>query len=183
MATNYIQKLLLLKYGILTRGAIAIGKLAYDDDFLYGPLMVLLNDLEKKAKYPRILVHESVINLIDECEPCYEFPAHCKVSRFFFKDLSDQLCLNYLGFNMPSVLPEDSHMVCPTMSDISEHRRVITELMKTHYDRKPDMNIEDWKNIRDKYVWVIQYHNDFCLLHDIKDYIIDTEVYDSTHNN
>ncbi len=176
MATCYIQKILLVKYKILTRGALAIGKLSYESDFLYGPLMVTLNNLEKEAKYPRIVVHSSIDDFIDGSNPCDELAILCKAYNFFFEDQSDQKCLNYLGFTMPSNVPGTPYQMLPTFSEVSNHKIVITDLINEHYKNKDQINSQDWKKIMEKYLWVIHYHNDFCNLYNVNDYVIDTKL-------
>lgn len=173
MATCYIQKILLVKYKILTRGAIAIGKLSYESDLLYGPLMVMLNSLEKEAKYPRVLVHSSISDFIEKSNPCDELEILCNFHHLFFKDQLGQKCLNYMGFTMSSDVPGTDY-IYPTFSDVLNHKIIIIDSINEHYKNKGKMKSQDWEKIMEKYLWVIQYHNNFCNLYDIDDYKIDT---------
>ena len=59
-------ELFMMKIGALfLRGAVAIGDLHYSENFVYGNALLKTHILEDKvAKYPRILIDESILNVI-----------------------------------------------------------------------------------------------------------------------
>ncbi len=50
----------LLSLKLMTRGAIVAGKLYWSESIIFGPALIEAIELEKKAKYPRIALQESV---------------------------------------------------------------------------------------------------------------------------
>lgn len=63
----------LLQAGILTRGGISYGSIIHDNIFLIGPALIEAYEMEKIAKYPRILVSPEVYRLYKN-----EFDIHYK---------------------------------------------------------------------------------------------------------
>lgn len=59
LISGFVQSLL-LQYGLLLRGGIAVGKLYHDGEIVYGPGLVKAYELESKlAIYPRIIMDSS----------------------------------------------------------------------------------------------------------------------------
>lgn len=52
----------LIQRGVLVRGAITIGQLFHDDNTIFGPALVEAAELEKLALYPRVILHQEVID-------------------------------------------------------------------------------------------------------------------------
>ena len=60
-------------FGFLFRGAITFGKIVHNNDFVFGPGFIHAYNLEnKKAKYPRIIIDDAIIDnflVNDKCTP------------------------------------------------------------------------------------------------------------------
>lgn len=55
-----LNQVLLLEYGLLLRGGIAVGKLYHDSEVVYGPGLVKAHELEKDISvYPRMVMSEN----------------------------------------------------------------------------------------------------------------------------
>lgn len=61
----------LLVRGTFVRGGITVGNLCHEDSLVFGPALIEAHRMEKKlAKYPRIVLSPSVLDLM-RCEPPY----------------------------------------------------------------------------------------------------------------
>jgi len=77
--------------GVFVRGAITKGDFFYNSDFIYGKGLVEVTNLEKAAKYPRIVVDEKVVSDLDrfdfsELEKGSFFDNIIKTQRAHYKD-------------------------------------------------------------------------------------------------
>ena len=59
-----IQRNFVLKYGLFLRGGITIGKLSFNDDFVFGQGLIDAVALEEKAIYPRIVMDKPVLDYV-----------------------------------------------------------------------------------------------------------------------
>lgn len=66
-AINRVHNHLLLKHNLAIRGAIVYGDLYYNEgeNIIFGPALNTAATLEKKAKYPRIIIDESISNQLE----------------------------------------------------------------------------------------------------------------------
>ena len=53
----------LLEYGLLVRGAIVFGEILHYETNIFGPALIKAVEMEKKAKYPRLILDESLDEL------------------------------------------------------------------------------------------------------------------------
>ncbi|BAM06331.1 hypothetical protein LFE_0615 [Leptospirillum ferrooxidans C2-3] len=60
---TYMLQIELLRWGIIVRGAIATGKLYHDDKLVFGPALIKAVELEKDAKYPRVILDKKIIDI------------------------------------------------------------------------------------------------------------------------
>lgn len=62
---DFIVKILekLIEYRFLARGGLAYGDLVHDNAKIFGPALVKAVELEKKARYPRIIIDDSLREL------------------------------------------------------------------------------------------------------------------------
>lgn len=67
---NHIQQAIscAIRNGFLVRGAITVGKLYHTDGVIFGPALVQAFELEKQAKYPRVIVSNEIINSLQKHE-------------------------------------------------------------------------------------------------------------------
>lgn len=59
-----IQRTFILKYGLFLRGGITIGKLSFNEDFVFGQGLVDAVELEETAIYPRIIMGKPVLDYV-----------------------------------------------------------------------------------------------------------------------
>lgn len=62
--TADIQRNFILQYGLFLRGGLTIGKLSFNDDFIFGQGLIDVVALEEHATYPRIIIGKTVLNYI-----------------------------------------------------------------------------------------------------------------------
>lgn len=58
----YFLQIELVQRGILVRGAITMGLLFHDQHIVFGPALVEAVELEKLAMYPRVILHQEIID-------------------------------------------------------------------------------------------------------------------------
>lgn len=59
-----IQRTFILKYGLFLRGGITIGKLSFNEDFVFGQGLIDAVELEETAIYPRIIMGKPVLDYV-----------------------------------------------------------------------------------------------------------------------
>lgn len=59
-----IQRNFILQYALFLRGGITIGKLSFNDDFIFGQGLIDAVALEEKAVYPRIIIGSGVMDYV-----------------------------------------------------------------------------------------------------------------------
>lgn len=59
-----IQRNFILKYGLFLRGSVTIGKLSFNDDFIFGQGLIDAVELEKVAIYPRIILGKAALDYV-----------------------------------------------------------------------------------------------------------------------
>ena len=64
-----IQLSFILQYGLFLRGGVTIGKLSFNDEFVFGQGLIDVVEMEESAKYPRIVISQNII---------YDQAAFCK---------------------------------------------------------------------------------------------------------
>lgn len=58
----YFLQIELIRRGILVRGAITAGKMFHDKQIVFGPAFVEAAEFEKLALYPRVILHQEIID-------------------------------------------------------------------------------------------------------------------------
>lgn len=93
----------LLYLGILTRGGISSGYTVHNDNILYGDGMIKAYDLESKcAIYPRILIDESLLQILEKCEN-----GGLSNKSFLEKDYDGMWFVNPFKFDTSSAYSEE----------------------------------------------------------------------------
>jgi len=59
-----IQRNFILQYDLFLRGGITIGTLSFNDDFIFGQGLIDAVALEETAKYPRIIIGQTVLDYV-----------------------------------------------------------------------------------------------------------------------
>jgi len=59
-----IQRNFILEYGLFLRGGITVGKLSFNEDFVFGQGLIDAVALEETAIYPRIIIGQAVLDFI-----------------------------------------------------------------------------------------------------------------------
>lgn len=134
--------------GFLIRGGIAHGLHYMDDDIAFGDALIEAATKDKSDSPPRILLAESVKNLIFN-------GLEMKETNPALKDLllqdntDDSIFINYLHL-ASSPFPG----VPPSLTDFENHKKTITKGL----NRKPEAEAEE-KKIKTKFEWAASYHN------------------------
>lgn len=135
MAENYLFKHTQLYF----RGAIAKGYYYNNDGIAFGPAIVSAYELEKKAKYSRIILDEDVYLDIQE------------KTIDVFKDFDGEYCYNTF---VRKILFDISHDLNKEnlKAKIKEERQLLCKAIKRNYNT----------NVAEKYLWRILPFNEFC---------------------
>lgn len=142
----YIQ-ILAIKYEMLTRGSIVIGKFYIDNDFVYGSALTSAYNLEQNiAIYPRIVIDKDFLNIIE---------LHKVVPKYIYKDSSETIYIN----------PFEAYLY---VAQKYEHYE-----LKIIHDVLSD-RLNETKNIKhlQKINWLINEFNDFCHKNNCMKYIV-----------
>lgn len=59
-----IQRNFILRYGLFLRGGITIGKLSFNEDFIFGQGLIDAVSLEENAIYPRIIIGQATLDYV-----------------------------------------------------------------------------------------------------------------------
>lgn len=101
---TYMLQIELLRWGILVRGAIAIGKLYHDEILVFGPALVKATELEKYAMYPRVILGKEIIDIGKKNHASWHSSEYeeKEIRSLIKQDLDGAFYVNYFG-----VSPDD----------------------------------------------------------------------------
>lgn len=147
LAFLYTIQSLLIKEGIILRGAISIGELYHKDNIVFGPALVQAYELERdSAIYPRCIILKSTL---DTClqtnksniskESCLEKFKQNKDGIFYFDYMKTQFSINYKKGS-----GNHDYMKTQIM--------IVKEYLQKQINYKP--------RIQMKYDWLKSYYND-----------------------
>jgi hypothetical protein len=88
------QQTLLSKKGVLSRGALTVGKLFHNGKFIFGPAIVEAGELEKCAKFPRIIISDAIRKNIKSLES--KSRMGMRVSHYFDEDSDGRYYIKYI---------------------------------------------------------------------------------------
>jgi len=140
----------LITRGILCRGAITYGKLIHTDEFLFGPALAEAYILESKAAlYPRVILHEDLIELAGTTKRFHNDP---EMEKEFIKKLleKDSDGMYYIDYFASAESELDNHY------DFPEYLYNIRTIIKTGLDKSNSIFNSD---IRVKYQWMKERYN------------------------
>lgn len=127
--------------GFFIRGGVAVGQIHMSDTLIYGKILEELQQAEKRALYPRIVLLDSAIEYFESRrkEPLLK-------DIVWMDDCDGVLYINYL---YPLGAMKNSHRA----DKISKHKSIIESRLNEY---KSDAGIAQ------KYAWLARYHNKFC---------------------
>jgi len=127
--------------GFFIRGGIAVGQIHMSDTLVYGRILEELQQAEKRALYPRIVLLDSAAEHI---RTRYSDPLRNDI--LWTDECDGTLFINYL-------YPLGAMANGQRKAEISNHKSIIESRLSTH---KSDGRIAQ------KYIWLAGYHNRFC---------------------
>jgi hypothetical protein len=158
-----IQHEIILRHGLLIRGAITKGDLHIDSNFIYGRALIKAHNMEKNAINPRIIIDNEIVGELEafyykvkkqpekytlediieknknktesELEPHYVYDIRPYIQ--FFDD--DYFFIDYLTFSSQN--KTDFYV---------RHAEIIIEGLYKNYGNE---------HIGKKYIWLLKYHN------------------------
>lgn len=148
----FIQGLMIYEDGVFLRGGMTANHHFFEDNIVFGPGLVQAYNIEHGiAKYPRIIVDDAILQLVQEY-PRLFIAAHHDLAtereylnEYLLVDTDGKTFINYLG---------PSHIDTGDGSDMMN-------VMVRHYERVIDAakaNAGD-ECVLEKYRWVASYHN------------------------
>lgn len=171
--------------GIFIRGVILYDDLIITDDFVYGEGIIKTGEMEKtKVIYPRIIVDESFSEYIQSRSNESEI-----LDLYLTTDNNSVLYIDYL--EMLQHTSKDGVPVIIEFGDVREemslsftdeldaHRHYIEEEIARNRNNLEEAmlkgNLDEAKihsGIKEKFLWVMKYHNKFCIKHGYHQHLI-----------
>ena len=153
-----IQLYLLQEFGLFIRGGVVVGVLNHIpievDDFIVGRAIVDAHNLEANvAIYPRVVVSKNVLKIYDP---------NSKSVPLVRGDW-DEPFIDYLQY------AEVDGFVDP--QQLQAHRDALIEHIK-HDNKMVDCPPNRWDRIRNKDLWALSYHNDYCKFNEMGEFTI-----------
>jgi len=144
--SHYLSGELLREKGLLLRGAVTLGKVYESPNVLFGPALVEAHDLEKAARYPRIILSNEVatsgdIEWMDKgANPtrCFTF---CTIDGTTYLDSLRTFCTWIGTGDTPAYMTSEEWM---------RRWREVAEAGVAKYVAEP--------RVREKYEWMIEEH-------------------------
>jgi hypothetical protein len=148
--TGYFQNYALLKYNWQLRGCVTKGQLYLDEKYMWGPVIIQANDLEKNAKEPRIILDTMRLSvpILEGKEGFYESDDLKLIIQ------KDDDMMHYIGY-------EDLILNGTKILNIPEQCIQYLRAMKSSLCELYGSNIGDGQ-VLPKIEWAIKYHNEVC---------------------
>ncbi len=148
-----IQLYIFQEFGLYIRGGVVVGILNHIpidvDDFIVGKAIVDAHYLESKvAIYPRVVVSKDVLRIYD---PEGE-------SIPFVKADWDEPFIDYLQYAEVEGFVDSQQL--------QAHRNALINHIK-HDNEMVNCLPDRWDRIRNKDLWALSYHNDYCKVNDM----------------
>ena len=150
-----IQLYMLQEFSLFIRGGVVVGVLNHIptdvDDFIVGKAIVDAHYLESNvAIYPRVVVSRNVLEIYDPDTKTIPF----------VKDDWDQPFIDYLRYAEVDGFTDPQQLMA--------HRDALIEHIK-HDNEMIDCSPDRWDRIRNKDLWALSYHNDYCKTNDMNE--------------
>jgi len=152
--------------GIFIRGGAALNYGFVDKSIAFGPGMLNAFDCEQKADYPRICLTEEAVFIIRHYIE-NQWPGDERINKFVLRGEDGKFFINYLQTIVDIIeetcdnIPDDGkeyplyRNVPFAVEQINKHKENIEMYLKE--STKP--------SIRNKFIWLANYHNYFCKRH------------------
>jgi hypothetical protein len=158
----YFQ-LRMVSKGFFIRGAISVGRAYVDDVVVMGSAFLEAYRGENQAVNPRIILTDSATSAVRKHLTYYSRPDHAPQYSDLYQDPDGKWFVNYLE----TILAAGEE--CPFLEEVEKHKdNIVRRLVEFHSESR----------IREKYIWVANYHNFFCdqRPHHFTDYKIDLKT-------
>lgn len=151
----------ILAQGYILRGGVTVGYLFHKADICFGPAMNIAVNIEKMAKYPRVIIDQLVLskalqypgisNSVSDEKEFLNILIKCDQGTYIEKNDSPVYILHYLS--LYSEFDDFNHYLL--LMDR------IRNLIITEYGNTFLMNdLDKRRNVQEKYVWFANYFND-----------------------
>ncbi|HVM48003.1 MAG TPA: hypothetical protein VMU04_08245 [Candidatus Acidoferrum sp.] len=135
--------------GFFVRGGISYGDLFIDDHMVYGPALLEAYELESSiAKVPRTILSQGIRETMTEFAKGYPDPPAYPLWQHILTGSDGYAYVNYL-----KQLPDEE---AAGAGGMATHREEIEKCLREKVD-----DLDVWA----KYVWLANYHDQFCLQH------------------
>jgi hypothetical protein len=145
--------------GYFVRGGITVGPVYADESAVIGSGLVRAHDLELGAVHPRIVLDPAVVTLFASAFVADHDRYRSLQNQIVVVDTHDDCCfVHYLEF-----------------AQEADDREEMFEFMARHRDHisKSLWDASLPQKVHDKYRWVAQYHNWYCAMLDLPQFIVD----------
>lgn len=147
--------------GFFIRGGISIGDNYMDKNIVFGPALIDAYEAESKlAISPRIILDKKCMELHERINKQYLLSGlYSEYAKYLGVGNDGILFVNYLSLLKIFLCQETGNCIY----GLEEHKNRIVgnlELFKTREDNPKKEHIRI--KIRNKYLWVAEYHNNFC---------------------
>jgi hypothetical protein len=158
----YFQ-LRMVSKGFFIRGAISVGRAYVDDVVVLGSAFLEAYRGESQAVNPRIILSDSATSAVRKHLTYYSRPDHAPQYSDLYQDPDGKWFVNYLE----TILAAGEE--CPFLEEVEIHKDNIVRRLE---------EFRSESRIREKYIWVANYHNFFCdqRPHHFTDYKIDLTI-------
>lgn len=151
----------LAREGRFLRGGLAIGPMYADYSHITGPALIEAVLLEQNkaedggAVFPRVLVnHKTLAGAGVDVDHLSVHSQEAWNGNLMVDGDDGEAFVNYLSTVIDEATEYQDIMVAIEL--LEQHRDAVMTALSTH---------EEASRVRDKYVWVAQYHNAFCSIH------------------
>jgi hypothetical protein len=148
----------LLQQGFPVRGAIVYGLLYHDERYIFGPALVDAHFVESKvAKYPRIVIAESLIDKIKSQEMA-EFGLESELRRYYKLLRTDRDGIRHVDYlcHGTTAEHEEHYLLIPIKNQIESLLSRFRQQSKEYSDSRT-------LDVRMKLNWLVSYFNEVAL--------------------
>lgn len=129
-------------FDFLVRGAVTVGQLYQDQFFTHGPALIECHRLEASDRNPRVILSSDAVRLVAE------HLADCEDATHSCRDLIvTDGSISFVSYMWPNRVNESQ-----SLEGLARHRGAIVRGLS---ETTPE-------GVRQKYFWMIAYHNWFC---------------------
>ena len=162
-AIMILQKRLLVEHDIFIRGALNIGNVYREGNFIYGSGLIDAYKIENDVSiYPRIVVGNSCMDFLHEGSLMHKKYVKSMIElikRCIIVDEEDyQYFLNYLI----DFVNEPKTRTLGLEQSVKKHEDIVAKNLECSTNER----------VKDKYEWARKYHNEVCKQYDLKELLL-----------